>query len=582
MARLRIASDEENDSDDVFILKPKASQKYTSPSKSYSTPTKDASQTVPKKQRALRKLEPNAVLLAKPAALSPPPKSSARRIKKHTQSPSLEVSSKLKSESQSQSTMAISTEQKSKAGLISRTKRRVVESESDSDGSESDFAIPEPKSIAMISNRTATKPKNDLEIHKSLALLKISDAEEITIKDTSLNKNLSSRPSTATDQSRPTTSSGVGFDAFLVYEPKKHQSPAKIPQWTRPSTPPAQLSPPPKERLKSPSKSTRIPPSPFKPASDEFWSPTAVNGWIDHHSPHTPIISPKKNRFQSDSRFQSRSTSPSPIKSPKKIERAVKKSFNDRKEQLAVDFLIELDTKICNGKIAELSACTGGIKIVWNKKLQSTAGRANWKCTTTTHTHSDGTVDIEEKHFASIELADKVLDDELRLFNTIAHEFCHLTNFMISRVKNNPHGKEFKVWASKCTKAFSDRGVEVTTVHNYDIDYKYVWECTKCGIEYKRHSKSIDPEKHACGSCKEILVQIKPVPRKKAPASGYQLFIKENFQTVKKQNSGASHGAVMEILGKLYREKKAASSQASAGDDIDKLIKEVEVITLDD
>ena len=33
-----------------------------------------------------------------------------------------------------------------------------------------------------------------------------------------------------------------------------------------------------------------------------------------------------------------------------------------------------------------------------------------------------------------------------RLLNVIAHEYCHLANFMISGIKDNPHGKEFKEW----------------------------------------------------------------------------------------------------------------------------------------
>ena len=33
-----------------------------------------------------------------------------------------------------------------------------------------------------------------------------------------------------------------------------------------------------------------------------------------------------------------------------------------------------------------------------------------------------------------------------RLINVIAHEYCHLANFMISGVKNCPHGREFREW----------------------------------------------------------------------------------------------------------------------------------------
>ena len=35
-----------------------------------------------------------------------------------------------------------------------------------------------------------------------------------------------------------------------------------------------------------------------------------------------------------------------------------------------------------------------------------------------------------------------------------------------------------------------------------------------CGTEYGRHSKSIDPEKHRCGKCKGLLVQVRPQPKK--------------------------------------------------------------------
>ena len=33
-----------------------------------------------------------------------------------------------------------------------------------------------------------------------------------------------------------------------------------------------------------------------------------------------------------------------------------------------------------------------------------------------------------------------------RLLNVLAHEYCHLANFMISNIRDNPHGKEFKEW----------------------------------------------------------------------------------------------------------------------------------------
>lgn len=43
----------------------------------------------------------------------------------------------------------------------------------------------------------------------------------------------------------------------------------------------------------------------------------------------------------------------------------------------------------------------------------------------------DGTtVIVKEEHHAFIELAEKVIESEDRLLNTLAHKFCHLANFM--------------------------------------------------------------------------------------------------------------------------------------------------------
>lgn len=236
-----------------------------------------------------------------------------------------------------------------------------------------------------------------------------------------------------------------------------------------------------------------------------------------------------------------------------------------------------MDQTITNGQVSQLAESTGGIKLIWSKKLSSTAGRANWRRETVRHrspasssddtTNTAATPATSVRHHTSIELAEKVIDDENRLINVIAHEYCHLANFMVSHVKNNPHGKEFKAWAAKCTRAFGNRGVEVTTKHSYDISYKYIWQCSNpmCGIEYKRHSKSIDPAKHSCGSCKGKLVQVLPVPRKGQEAGGeggkkkrseYQEFVKVGYERVRRSNPGMGFGEVMVILGKEFREMK--------------------------
>ncbi|KAL7923140.1 SprT-like family domain-containing protein [Trichoderma austrokoningii] len=245
--------------------------------------------------------------------------------------------------------------------------------------------------------------------------------------------------------------------------------------------------------------------------------------------------------------------------SPKK---QYKKSFDAKKDQLATDFLQQLDARITDGKIGELTEPTGGVKIVWSKTLKTTAGRASWKRETISSKQTKDGVSVEVKHYrhqSSIELAEKVIDDENRLLNVIAHEFCHLANFMINGIKDNPHGKEFKIWAAKCSRLFGSQGIKVTTKHTYEIDFKYVWNCTACACEYKRHSKSIDTARHRCGSCKAALKQTKPAPRQASTAgklSDYQLFVKEQMKIIRSENPGSQQKDVMKMIADKWAKAK--------------------------
>ncbi|KAF7512684.1 hypothetical protein GJ744_000251 [Endocarpon pusillum] len=375
---------------------------------------------------------------------------------------------------------------------------------------------------------------------------------------------------------------------------------------TPPQTPPAspsklksptKLNSPSKKNplLLSPSKrGAQIPQSPHRQSIDAFWSSEVINEWNDAYSPAKPpltlsprkrwkILEEKEKESEGDSGSGSgsgsespsesparrrRETSKSPTKTParspakkaaseeKKLAMAAKRKFDGEKEKLAHDLLKELDERVAGGQLACLSRSTGGVKISWSKNLRSTAGRANWRRTVVVTKASlnsrpaAATVGVgvekggvkEVQHHASIELAEKIIDNEERLVNTLAHEFCHLANFMVSGVRDRPHGVEFKSWAAKVTSTFRHherdiyRQVEVTTKHNYQINHKYLWVCVGtppnaakgflnlppdeegCGAEYGRHSKSIDPSKHRCGRCKGVLVQVRPKPKPKPKA----------------------------------------------------------------
>ncbi|KAI6887453.1 hypothetical protein KC334_g15428, partial [Hortaea werneckii] len=267
--------------------------------------------------------------------------------------------------------------------------------------------------------------------------------------------------------------------------------------------------------------------------------------------------------------------SPRKAASPTKRSKAeieAKKGWEARKDQVAEDFLKEVDEKVTRGKVQSLAKDTGGVRFIWSKTLNSTAGRANWKRETIRSKQLDGTTSISHKHHASIELAEKVIDDEERLLNVIAHEFCHLCNFMVSGIKDQPHGKQFKEWGRKCTAAFAHRGVEVTTKHSYQIEYKYIWQCSNedCGAKFQRHSKSIDPKRHRCGSCRSSLAQIKPVPRQCGAggggATGYAAYVKQHFAAVKAGMPGVSQKQVMAALGEKYRSEKAAANASTGAD----------------
>ncbi|KAF4203947.1 hypothetical protein CNMCM8927_008094 [Aspergillus lentulus] len=309
-------------------------------------------------------------------------------------------------------------------------------------------------------------------------------------------------------------------------------------------TPPPSPS---KSLLRSPTKGRIcIPPTPYRESVDAFWSQDATNDWIDQHSPQKEEkkleqylrefeesdgdTNSENMRRPRERQREPKTPSKTALKraetEKKKADLARKKSFDNKKAQIADDFLKVLDEAVSGGQIQKLAEETGGVRIIWSKTLLTTAGRANWKRekigkeSRTSESGSEPSTLI--KQHATIELAERIIDSEDRLINTVAHEYCHLANYMISNIHNNPHGASFKLWGRKCKEALKDHPVyggriEVTTKHSYQIDYKYVWSCVDCGQNYGRHSKSIDVAKSRCGACKGLLQQIKPKPRNVSP-----------------------------------------------------------------
>ncbi|EAW06871.1 SprT family zinc-dependent metalloprotease [Aspergillus clavatus NRRL 1] len=332
-------------------------------------------------------------------------------------------------------------------------------------------------------------------------------------------------------------------------------------------TPPPSPS---KSLLRSPTKERiHIPPTPYRESVDAFWSQEVINDWVDRHSPRKEgaALEHVLREFDDSDADTSGDTRPDNMRKPqkgqkepktpsktalkraetekKKADLARKKSFDEKKAQIASDFLKVLDDAVSGGQVQKLAEETGGVRIVWSKSLLTTAGRAVWKRERTEKkpraSDSGSEPSTLTKQHATIELAERIIDNEHRLLNTLAHEYCHLANYMISNVHNNPHGASFKQWGRRCKEALKDHPVyggqvEVTTKHSYQIDYKYVWSCVDCGQNYGRHSKSIDTTKSRCGKCKGLLQQIKPKPRnvspRKKPLQSSERFEKKTVEDV--------------------------------------------------
>ncbi|KAI6908602.1 hypothetical protein KC318_g5061 [Hortaea werneckii] len=445
---------------------------------------------------------------------------------------------------------------------------------SDGDSYNSDDELPSPsKFISFPPKPLPQRPAQNPGLDLSNTFKALSIAEPARESRTQVEEER--RPSTS---SRPTSSSDKENDnqAILHFSPPRLYSPKKQATPERPTTPPPNS--PSKGRLLSPSKrQARLPTPPLRQSIDAFWNAETVNEWNDQYSPQKEWKSPKKlDPFSKQQKSSSPPASPRKAASPTKRSKAeieAKKGWEARKHQVAENFLKEVDEKVTGGKVQDLAQDTGGVRFIWSKTLNSTAGRANWKRETIRTKQLDGTTSISHRHHASIELAEKVIDDEERLLNVIAHEFCHLCNFMISGIKDQPHGKQFKEWGRKCTAAFAHRGVEVTTKHSYQIEYKYIWQCSneECGAKFQRHSKSIDPKRHRCGSCRSSLAQIKPVPRQGGAggggATGYAAYVKQHFAAVKAGMPGASQKQVMAALGEKYRSEKVAANASTGGGD---------------
>ena len=256
-----------------------------------------------------------------------------------------------------------------------------------------------------------------------------------------------------------------------------------------------------------------------------------------------------------------------------------KAAFRRQRETMAQELLQQFDRDVFGGRLVEQRDSDGNPKVTlrWSNKLRTTAGMARLKRTMRRPLPGrPSKQQPDEPNFdrtAIVELSTKVLDSRRRLRSTLLHELCHAAAWIIDATAKPPHGACFKKWAGAAMRAVPD--VQVTTTHNYAIDFKYTWKCTtaSCPAVFRRHSRSIDVDKQVCGRCKGRLEQVEgrqPGTEKKAPSS-YNLFVRAQSKRVRQrleqeqaaaiddddENSKVSQADVLKECARLWRAQKS-------------------------
>ncbi|KAM6438164.1 germ cell nuclear acidic protein isoform 2-T2 [Liasis olivaceus] len=210
------------------------------------------------------------------------------------------------------------------------------------------------------------------------------------------------------------------------------------------------------------------------------------------------------------------------------------KHFWRKKEELAQKLYSFYNCSVFEEKLPEK------MEIIWNKKMQKTAG-----CCITGQLKDPG-----RRRYAKIMLSEKVCDSADRLRDTLIHELCHAATWLIHGVRDG-HGRFWNLYAKKSAMIHPELPV-VSRCHNYEIKYKFSYECLRCKNTIGRHSKSLDTQRFVCALCKGQLVlcqsKLKDGTPAKASLAPFAKYVKENYSSLKRSQQGLSHGAIMKKL----------------------------------
>ncbi|ABY47712.1 SprT [Helicoverpa armigera granulovirus] len=133
------------------------------------------------------------------------------------------------------------------------------------------------------------------------------------------------------------------------------------------------------------------------------------------------------------------------------------------------------------------------IKFIWKKNMTSSAG------TFIVRTNSSG------QKFASVSLSSVVLKTEAQVWETIAHELCHLAVVFIDG-GGSSHGPQFRSWSSKVNQVYPS--VKISIRHEYKTNFTVppTYQCKECQKVHVRQRK-LNVLKFRC-KCQGVLVRI--------------------------------------------------------------------------
>lgn len=269
--------------------------------------------------------------------------------------------------------------------------------------------------------------------------------------------------------------------------------------------------------------------------------------YMDDNVFKTPAIRPK-NKVLPQNRMQTMVTPFSAtkrilnqIQTPKSVPGtpAYKREFKKIRDNVVKELFHLYNKTVFDNKLPD------DLQITWNNRMTKTAGFCFYS-------------KLGSKNSSRIELSDKVLDCTERVRDTLIHELCHSATWLINGVRDG-HGAQWKYWATKANKLHPDLPI-IMRCHAYKINGKFSYECNGCGTRFERFSKSIKLEKHRCAKCGGIPELVNRTPSTR-PENPYNIFMKENFSSVKKNNPGLSHKDCMVKISEMFKASKTEKNK---------------------